>query len=377
MDWRDFKGVETIAKANDVELVVIGPDNPVAEGLADALRETGLPVFGPSRAAAQLEASKVFAKRFMVAAGIPTARYHEVNSVASTLEAAKEYAAPYVLKADGLAAGKGVFVCKNLQELEASARDVFDKKVFAKAGDVALLEEFSPGYEISCLVLTNGETWEPLVLAADHKRLKEDDQGPNTGGMGAVAPYWIDLALQKRIDAEVLSPTFKRMKEMNLFYRGVLYVGLMITNEGPSVLEFNARFGDPEAQVVLPLLDGDWGQAFKDVAQGRVPLLKWKNSAAACVVLAAEGYPEAPKKGVRIQGDLVKDSDDTYFLHAGTARKDGAWTTDGGRVLNAVGLGRDVRAAVAKAYEQAERAQWPGRQMRTDIGARVFETKKP
>ncbi len=371
-DWRDFKNVAKIAEDNGVELVVIGPDDPVAEGLADALREAGLLVFGPSRAAAQLEASKVFAKRFMTSAGVPTARFHEVDSVDATLAAAGSYRAPYVLKADGLAAGKGVFICKDLKELEGAARAVFEERIFGEAGDIALLEEFSPGYEISCLVLTNGESWEPLVLAADHKRLRDGDDGPNTGGMGTVAPYWIDLALQKRIDAEVLLPTFRRMKEMNLLYRGVLYVGLMITEQGPSVLEFNARFGDPEAQVVLPLLDGDWGLAFRDVAAGRVPRLAWKpSSAAACVILAAEGYPEAPKKGARIEGDLARDSGDSYFLHAGTALDGDSWAVNGGRVLNAIGLGRDAREAVARAYEQAALANWTGRQMRTDIGARV------
>lgn len=372
IDWRKFSAVANVAQESGIELVVIGPDDPVAEGLADFLREVGLLVFGPSKAAAQLEASKVFSKRFMVSAGVPTARFQEVRSVAAVLEAAKSYHPPYVLKADGLAAGKGVFICKTAADLEAAARDVFEKRIFGSAGNLALLEEFSPGYEISCLVLTNGETWEPLVLAADHKRLGDGDIGPNTGGMGTVAPYRIDAALQKRIDTEILAPTMKRLKEMDLLYRGVLYVGLMVTEQGPSVLEFNARFGDPEAQVILPLLDGDWGVTFKAVARGEVPNLKWKNSAAACVVLAAEGYPEAPKKGVRIEGELAYDVGETYFLHAGTTKMSGEWTTNGGRVLNAIGLGASADEAVRRAYDQAKRASWPKQQMRSDIGQRVI-----
>ncbi|MCM2280365.1 MAG: phosphoribosylamine--glycine ligase [Bdellovibrionaceae bacterium] len=372
VDWRDFEGVVRLVQTHGIELTVIGPDDPVAEGLADALRGAGCLVFGPSRAAAQLESSKLFAKRFMVDAGIPTARFHEVDSVATTMVAAQGYRPPYVLKADGLAAGKGVFICQDLPALENAARAIFETKVFGAAGAHALLEAFQTGYEISCLVLTNGQAWEPLVLAADHKRLRDHDIGPNTGGMGTVAPYQIDPALRERIQREVLAPTMKRLQETGLLYRGVLYVGLMITERGPSVLEFNARFGDPEAQVILPLLDGDWGEVFLAVARGEVPKLKWKPQAAACVVLAAEGYPDAPQKGVRIEGDLASEDANGYFLHAGTVRQGESWLTNGGRVLNSIGLGQDLRAAVARAYAQADRAQWPGQQRRSDIGSRVI-----
>lgn len=380
VDWRDFASVTSLVREQGIDLTVLGPDDPAAEGLSDALREAGCLVFAPSQAAARLESSKLFSKRFMVDAGVPTARFDEVDSVASTLAAARAYRTPFVLKADGLAAGKGVFICQDLGELERAARSIFEQKTLGRAGEIALLEEFQPGYEISCLVLTNGETWEPLVLAADHKRLRDDDLGPNTGGMGTVAPYDIDPELRARIDREVLAPTMRGMQDKGLLYRGVLYVGLMITAEGPSVLEFNARFGDPEAQVVLPLLDGDWGLTFKTVASGEIPKLKWKDQAAACVVLAAPGYPEAPQKGLRIEGDLatagrgkIDAHEMAYFLHAGTARAGDHWTTNGGRVLNAIGLGRTAGEAVARAYEQAKKVSWPGLQMRSDIGQRVLE----
>jgi phosphoribosylamine---glycine ligase len=371
VNWKDFDAVAKIIADEDISLTVIGPEIPLAEGLSDALRAKGHLVFGPSQEAAKLESSKVYSKRFMVDAGVPTARSFEVRSVQETFIAATNFKPPFVLKADGLAAGKGVFICKDEDELKAAAHSIFVEKTLGPAGELALLEEFSPGYEISCLVLTNGETWEPLILAADHKRLEDNDKGPNTGGMGTVAPYKIDSSLQKRIDEEVWKPMMKHLKKSGLVYRGVLYAGLMITDKGPSNLEFNVRFGDPEAQVILPLLDGDWGEVMLAIAKGEVPKLKWKNQAAACVVLAAEGYPDNPKKNVVIEGDLNFESAESYFLHAGTDFKNQKWVTAGGRVLNAIGLGRDVKAAIEQAYKQTSRAQWPGLQYRSDIGNRV------
>ncbi len=371
INWTDFSAVFAVVQKERIDLVVIGPENILDAGLSDYLREREVLVFGPSREAARLESSKVLSKKFMVEAGAPTARYHIVSSVAETLSAAQSFAPPYVLKADGLAAGKGVTISQNLTELKAAAEDLFVKHKLGAAGDQALLEEFSPGYELSYLILTNGEDYESLVLAQDHKRLSDGDRGPNTGGMGTIAPMKISPELDRQIRQTIIQPVVAHLKKQGLLYRGVLFVGLMITPTGPSVIEFNVRFGDPETQVILPLLQGDWGQVFKAVAEGQVPQLKWQNGAACCVVLAAEGYPESPVQGVKIAGDLLFENSLGYFLHAGSQQTESGWLTNGGRVLNAVGLGKTVAEARRQAYEQAEHVSWPGLQMRSDIGIKA------
>ncbi len=383
LDWRDTQGMDRLLRDNQIELVVIGPEVPLAEGLSDALRDRGHLVFGPSRDAAQLESSKIFSKRFLAEAGVATARAVEVSSVADVERARADFQAPFVLKADGLAAGKGVFICRTEVELLAAAQSIFVERSLGDAGNRALLEEFQPGYEVSCLLLTNGEEWEPLIMAADHKRLNDGEEGPNTGGMGTVAPFHIEAKLRERVDKEIFTPVLRHMKDKGLLYRGVLFVGLMVTEQGPNVLEFNVRFGDPEAQVILPLLDGDWGRCLLEVAKGNVPRLKWKNQAAACIVLAAEGYPDSPVKGTWIETTNPSTLSGTesrealgaeakYFLHAGTKLEKGTWVTSSGRVLNAVGLGTNVIEAVERAYTQADCVGWLGMQMRRDIGKRVI-----
>ncbi len=369
-DWRDFESLHRLILLEKIDFVVVGPEVPLVDGLSDRLRERGVSVFGPSREGARLEGSKVYSKEFIISAGVPTARSIVVRTVDETLRASSNFSPPYVLKADGLAAGKGVFICKTLKELEDAAQSLFVSRSLGDAGSSALLEEFSPGYEISYLVLTNGVNFEPLVLAQDHKRLRTGDEGPNTGGMGVVAPVEIDPDLRVRINSEIVEPTLREMQKRSMLYRGVLYIGLMITPRGPSVIEYNARFGDPETQVILPLLDGDWGDVFSDVAEGRLPHLKWKRGSAACVVLAAEGYPDSPVKGTAIVGlDRARAETGRYFLHAGTRRReDGQWITDGGRVLNSIGLGRDLREALELAYKQVQEVEWKGMQFRTDIG---------
>lgn len=375
--WENFDLVHQLIQREAIDLVVVGPEVPLAGGLSDALRAKGVLVFGPSREAAQLESSKIYSKEFMVEAGVATARFEVVASVEETKAAAARFKPPFVLKADGLAAGKGVFICKTEDELMAAAHSLFVEHSLGEAGARALMEEFQPGYEISYLILTNGEDFEPLVLAQDHKRLLDGDEGPNTGGMGVVAPVAIDESLRGRIDSEVIDKVVAHLSRRGLLYRGILYVGLMITENGPSVLEFNVRFGDPEAQALLPLLDGDWGQVFKTVAEGTaVPELQWRELASACIVLAAEGYPDHPVRGVKIEGleaTSASGPDQTsYFLHAGTQKDaEKGWVTAGGRVLNAVGLGANLREAIDQAYRQAEKAKWHGRQMRHDVGAKV------
>lgn len=370
--------IHELIRREKIDLVVIGPEVPLADGLSDALRLRDVLVFGPSHKAAQLESSKIFSKEFMVEAGVSTAAYQVVSSVEETKAATTNFTPPYVLKADGLAAGKGVFICKTEEELLQAAHSLFHDHALGKAGERALLEQFQPGYEISYLVLTNGDSFEPFVLAQDHKRLNDNDQGPNTGGMGVVAPVEIDPELRKKIDQDVIAPVVKHLKKRDLLYRGVLYVGLMMTSDGPSVLEFNVRFGDPEAQVILPLLDGDWGLIFQALAKGELLSLKWKNAAAACVVMAAEGYPDAPVKGTPILG--LTDAPSTaggYFLHAGTKKDaNGQWVTAGGRVLNAVGVGANIQEAVQNAYKQSCSVAWQRMQVRSDIGAKVLSGQR-
>lgn len=352
-----------------VNLVVIGPEGPLAEGLSDELRREGLTVFGPSQAAARLEASKIFAKEFMIRAGVPTADYVEVDSSDSVLRAADRFEAPFVLKADGLASGKGVFICKDRTELGQAARAIFDEKIFGDSGRRAILERFQPGWELSYLILTNGDDYEAMPMAQDHKRLQDGNKGPNTGGMGTVAPLAIDPALDLTIREKILTPSVKTLKSMGLLYRGVLFVGVMVTDKGPMVLEYNVRFGDPEVQTILPLLDGDWGLVMQAVAQGNLPKLTWRPLHLACVVMAAPGYPEQPQKGVPILGEIGYQTASSYFLHAGTQRAaDGSWSIAGGRVLNAIGLGNSRAEALKNAYAQAAKVSWNGMRMRTDIG---------
>jgi len=328
-------------------------------------------VVGPSQIAAQLEGSKVFAKEFMVNAGVPTAAFEVVEDVAGTLKAAAAFTPPYVLKADGLAAGKGVFLCDTLAELKEAAESLFEKKTLGAAGNKALLEQYQDGFEISYLVLTNGVRSEAMPLAQDHKRLRDDDVGPNTGGMGVVAPLSIDPALREKIETTIVQPTIRHLQGSGLLYRGVLYIGVMVTASGPTVLEFNVRFGDPEAQVIMPLLDGDWGYVFTQLANGELVPMKWKNLHMACVVQAAPGYPDTPEKGVVLEGDVGYQDSSSYFLHAGTAKSPlGQWITNGGRVLNAVGMGSSLKEAIHSAYKQAKHVTWKNMQMRKDIGAK-------
>ncbi len=369
----DFSGVYSVVRKYGIDLVIIGPEAEIAAGLSDYLRERNVFVVGPSQEAAQLESSKIFCKEFLKRAGVSSSRYKVVDSTQTCLVAAKDFCPPFVLKADGLAAGKGVFICKNVEELKARAEELFDSKSLGVAGNQALIEEFQEGWELSYLILTNGEDFKPLPLSQDHKRLLDRDEGPNTGGMGVVAPLRIDISLEENIQNQILSPIVAQLKKESLLYRGILYVGIMVSDHGPSVLEINVRFGDPEAQVLLPLLEGDWSDVFNSLARGQLVDMSWKPICSTCIVLAAQGYPEAPVKGVIIEGDVGFETSSSYFLHAGSEfRQDGEWVTYGGRVLNAIGLGSDLKEAIQNGYTQASKVYWNGLQMRKDIGAKLL-----
>jgi phosphoribosylamine---glycine ligase len=372
VDIENKDQVLELCKKFSFDLVVVGPELPLVKGVSDALRQAGIPVFGPSSEAAQLEGSKIFNKEFLVQAKVPTADFFIVSSVEETLKAAASFASPYVLKADGLAAGKGVYICSTLEDLKEAATDLFEKKILGAAGERALLERFKKGYELSFFILTNGENYAVLPMAQDHKKIGDGETGPNTGGMGAVAPIPLDPKDFDAIINKVVEPTIAHLKKIQLEYRGILFIGLMMMPEGPSVLEFNVRFGDPEAQVLLPLLDGDWGQVFLQIAKGQLPTMKWHSIYAACVVMAAEGYPANVVKGTPISGDLSTQTSSSYILHAGTKKQDGKWVVNGGRVLNLVGLGSSLKEAIKKSYDLSESIEWKGSQMRRDIGKKYL-----
>lgn len=353
----------------EITYVIIGPEDPLVHGLSDRLRERGVLVFGPSQEAAQLEGSKIFAKQFMNEAGVTTSPFTVVTSVQETLDAAINFTPPYVLKADGLAAGKGVFICPDLKDLGEKAALLFEKKIFGAAGERALLEQFMPGWELSYLVLTNGSSYQSLPLAQDHKKLSDNDQGPNTGGMGTVAPLIISDDLEKQIRTKIIEPTLKQLDHTQYLYRGVIFMGLMITDKGPQLLEYNVRFGDPETQVILPLVDEDLGQLFYQVAIGKLPPIKRNKLFATCVVGAAADYPDNPRKGDEIQGDIFHQTSSSYTISCGVKKSDSQkFQTNGGRVLGFVGLGSSLEESQDNAYKLCQSIEWNGKQFRKDIG---------
>jgi phosphoribosylamine--glycine ligase len=351
-----------------IDLTLVGPEAPLVEGIADAFWERGLKVFGPTQKAAMIEGSKAFAKGLMERYGIPTARYRTFQDPLLALEYLEEVGVPIVIKDSGLAAGKGVTVAFDLHTAKQAVANILNR---AEGGEV-VIEEYLEGEEATVLALTDGKTVLPLLPSQDHKRLLDGDQGPMTGGMGAVAPYPMDGATLRRVEEEILWPLVRGLEAEGVVYRGVIYAGLMLTREGPKVLEFNARFGDPEAQAVLPLLQSDLVELALKVAEGRLQAtqLSWREGAAACVVLAAPGYPENPRKGIPLH--LPESPEGVLVFHAGTRREGGRLVSAGGRVLNVVGLGKDLKEALERAYAFIPRVGFPGAVYRRDIGRKAL-----
>jgi phosphoribosylamine--glycine ligase len=387
----DSDALVAFARDNAIDLVIVGPEVPLAAGLADDLRAAGVKVFGPSRAAAQIEASKAFAKDFMSRHGIPTARYVTFTDFYQAIGHLLSVEYPVVIKASGLAAGKGVIVPDCADDAEAALRQVMLERAFGAAGDVVVIEERLSGEEVSLLAFTDGMTVRVMPPAQDHKRLLTGDEGPNTGGMGAYVPTLIcPSALADTLTREILQRAVDGMRTEGLPFSGVIYAGVMLTADGPRVLEFNCRFGDPEAQVILPLLDSDLLEVAEACADGRLAevAVRWKAGAAACVVLASEGYPGKYASGREIRG-LGADEADVIVFHAATQQAGDNVVTAGGRVLAVTGLSLlasgdglpmenheatgALAVALRKAYARIHRIHFDGMQYRKDIGWRALD----
>lgn len=374
----DNEAVVAFAEEHAIDLVVIGPEVPLTNGIVDAFEAAGILAFGPRKAAAELEGSKAFSKGLMKKYGIPTAKYE----VFTDAEAAKDYVrqegAPIVIKADGLAAGKGVIVAETCDEALAAVADIMEDQEFGAAGNRVVIEEFMEGEEASLLCFTDGETIVPMISSQDHKRAYDGDKGPNTGGMGTYAPAPVMTpAMIEATKEKILKPVIAAMKQEGRTYQGCLYAGLMITKDGPKVVEFNARFGDPETQVVLPLLKSDLVDIMVACAKGDGSLkdldIAWSDGAAVCVVLASGGYPKSYQKGYEITGLDKAEALGCHVFHAGTAERDGSVVTAGGRVLGVVAEAADVRAAVDKAYQGVNVIDFKDKMFRHDIAHRALE----
>lgn len=371
VDATDVDGLSSLAEKESVGLVVVGPEAPLVAGLVDALVDRGVPAFGPTAAAARIEGSKAWAKDLCLRHGIPTGRAEITDDVTRALMLLDVFEPPYVIKADGLAAGKGVTIADTRQEAIRAVEACLVDRAFGPAGDRVVIEEHLEGREVSVLALTDGATVMPLEPAQDFKRVGDGDAGPNTGGMGAYSPVpFVDGPLRDRVFAEILEPTVRALASEGVTYRGVLYAGLMLTGDGPRVLEFNARFGDPETEAVLPRLDADLGQVLLACAEGRLgqPEVAWAREACVTVILASGGYPGEYRAGLPVEGlDRAGNLDKTTVFHAGTAQRKGTVVTAGGRVLAVSALGKDLSEARGRAYRAASLISFQGMYHRMDI----------
>ncbi|MFM7345238.1 MAG: phosphoribosylamine--glycine ligase [Tagaea sp.] len=372
----DLAGIVALATREKIDFVVVGPEAPLVAGLVDRLAEAGIPAFGPNAAAARLEGSKGFMKDFCARAGIPTAAYKRFTDAHAARDYVRAQGAPIVVKADGLAAGKGVVVAATFDEALAAIDEAMLGGKFGKAGAELVIEEFLEGEEASFFALCDGAHALPFGAAQDHKRVGDGDTGPNTGGMGAYSPTkLVDAAMEKRIMGEIVRPTLAGMAREGAPFKGVLFAGLMIGKAGPKLIEFNVRFGDPECQTLVLRLMSDLLPALVASQQGELKHfhLRWYDDTALCVVMAANGYPDAPKKGTAIGGlDAAGRTPSVTVFHAGTKRSDGKLVADGGRVLNVCARAKTAKDAQARAYEAVDKIEWPGGFCRRDIGWRVL-----
>ncbi len=370
----DIKGLREFALKEGIDFAVVGPESPLVEGIVDVFEEAGIKIFGPSREASRLEGSKAFAKEFMKRHGVPTAEYRIFDNPDEAKAYVREKGRNVVVKADGLAAGKGVTVCDTVEEALNAIDRVMVERVFGESGNRIVIEEKLEGEEASYIVMVDGERYIPLPTSQDHKRLLDGDKGPNTGGMGAYSPTPVmDTETEDRVRREIVERTLKGLKEEGIYYRGFLYVGLMLTAEGPKVLEYNVRLGDPEAQPILMRIKGDFLSYMLEFYEGNGINMEIDERWAVDVVIASQGYPGKYEKGKVIEGlDKVKELEDVEVFHAGTDIRDGKVVTAGGRVLNVCALGNTLEEALEKAYEGVSRIKFEGMYYRKDIARRVM-----
>lgn len=362
-----------------IDFVIIGPEQPLVDGLSDSLRKNGIKVFGPSKNAAQIESSKVFAKKIMTKANVSTAKYCEfdIKDYDNALKYILEINFPVVIKADGLAAGKGVIISANINDAKEALKQIFEDKIFSDSGNKIIIEEFMDGEEASIFAITDGENFICLPAAQDHKRIGDGDTGKNTGGMGAYAPAPIvDNYLMQKIENDIIKPVLKQMKDSDNEFSGCLYAGLMIKDSIPKVVEFNCRFGDPETQVVLPIIEGDFLDLLFSSASGNLNknAVKYNGGCAVCIVAASKGYPDDYKKGFEIVG-LDKNDDDIIIYHAGTKKIDDKIVTNGGRVLGVTAVlnKNDLKIATHRAYNAISKINFEGMYYRKDIAQKAFK----
>ena len=375
---KDIPAIVEFAVANKIDFAVVAPDDPLVMGAVDKLQEQGIPCFGPNAAAARIEGSKSFAKDLMRRYNIPTAAYQTFFSSAEARKYLRQCSFPQVIKADGLALGKGVIIAENYEAAVAAVQSIMDDKAFGSSGDKIVIEEFLTGQEVSVLAFTDGKTLIPMVSSMDHKRAWDNDEGPNTGGMGTVAPnpYYTD-AIAATCMEQIFMPTIRAMEQEGCPFKGCLYFGLMLTENGPKVIEYNCRFGDPETQVVLPLLESDLLEIMQAVAEEKLAEcpVKFRDGASCCVIMSSSGYPTAYKTGFEITNNLPAD-DDIIIYHAGTKKNGEAIVTSGGRVLGVTAMADDLQQAVDKAYAAVENIHFEGAFFRKDIGLKALACGK-
>jgi phosphoribosylamine--glycine ligase len=376
----DIEGIKKFAKKEGIDLVVVGPEAPLASGITNELTGEGISIFGPTKEAARLEASKVFAKQMMRKYNVPTADFEIFDNAEKAKGYVKAKPTAVVVKADGLAAGKGVIVCDDQQQARSAIKSVMEDKVFGQAGDRVVIEDRLFGQEASIIVVTDGTNVSPLASSQDHKRIFDNDRGANTGGMGAYSPApVVSEELFGQIMNEIIYPIIKGISQEGFPYRGILYAGIMITDDGPKVLEFNVRFGDPETQAIMPRLKSDLVEIMQATIDGNLDALElvWDSRACVCVVLASGGYPGDYQKGKEIFGlDEIKKLSDVVVFHAGTRKKDNRIITSGGRVLGVTGLGQNIKEAIDRTYEAVGKIHFEGMHYRKDIGFKAISNIK-
>ncbi len=376
----DLTGLGDFAQKNSIDLTVVGPELPLTLGIVDQFQQRNLKIFGPTKMAAMIEGSKVFAKKFMKKYHIPTASFKIFEKPDEAVDFVKSSDMPLVIKTDGLAAGKGVLIIEDVNSGISAVQKIMVEKIFKDAGNKVVIEDFLEGEEATILAFTDGKTIVAMPSSQDHKKIYDGDRGPNTGGMGAYAPApAVDDRMMKRIYDGVLEPTIAGLEREGTVFKGVLYAGLMLTERGPKVMEFNCRFGDPETQVILPLLRSDLAEILMSIVEGELSLadVEWKDDFAVCVILASAGYPGRYEKGRQIFGlDKVEAAKDVLIFHAGTRRQAGRLVTNGGRVLGVTALDKSAEKAIGKTYAQVEKIRFDGAQFRRDIGYRLTRVKK-